>query len=104
MRPYKPTLAAVVVLALSFAVFPLGSSARADSTVLQDPAPRALDAAAIAAVLGPFREKRAVAAIAGAIVTSRGLQTAGVVGLARPAPRWPPPSTIAGIWVPTPRP
>ncbi len=79
--PIKPTLAAVIVLALSLAVPPLGSSARADSTVLQDPAPRALDAAAVAAVLNPIREKHAVAAIAGAIVTSRGLQAAGVVGL-----------------------
>lgn len=81
MRPIKPTFASVVVLALSLAVPPLGSSARADSTVLQEPAPRAPDAAAVAAVLSPLREKHAVAAIAGAVVTSRGLQTAGVVGL-----------------------
>lgn len=70
MSPLKPALAAVIVLALSLPVPPLSSST-----------PRVLDAAAIAAVIGPIREKHGVAAIAGAVVTSRGLQAAGVVGV-----------------------
>jgi CubicO group peptidase (beta-lactamase class C family) len=81
MRPAKPIIAAALVLSLGLTTAPFVSSARGASAAFQASAPRPLDAAAVADILRPIREKHAVAAMVGAIVTSRGVQAAGVVGL-----------------------
>lgn len=79
-KPFAPAIA-VLVLSLGLTALSFDSPAGAATAVSQAAAPRPLDDAAIAAVLGPICDKHAVAAIAGAVVTSRGLQAAGVVGV-----------------------